>query len=391
MNRQTKRWIVYAGVVVAGVVLMVLLQPKTIEVDTTVIDRGELTVTIEEEGQTRARDRYTVAAPITGRLLRTDYKEGHVIQQGDVLTGIAPPPENARAEATERANVKAAQARLNEVAALLEEAQGNQTRSQNEFERRNDLYEKNLISKETRDFYAQEAQASRARVASAKASVEAARAALESAQSRLIGISQKNVQTSDIVPVQSPVSGKVIRVFQESERIVTAGSPLFELSSGTDLELVIDLLTQDAVQVKTGDSIIITGWGGDAALQGEVSYVEPGAFTKISTLGIEEQRVNVIGHLLEATPLLGTGYRIEAAIVVWKGENILRIPTSAIFRRQSAWHTFVVNNGKAKLQQIEIGKRSVDYAQVLEGLGEGETVIVFPSDLIEDDIRVEAR
>ncbi len=389
MNQKNKRWITYIGVAILGVVVAALiLQPKSIAVDIATIDRGILTVTIEEEGQTRARDRYTIAAPITGRLLRTEYKEGQTVQQGDVLTGIAPTPDDARTEAALRANVRAAQARLNEVRAILEEAEGNQKRAQAEFERRNDLYEKNIVSVESRDFYEQEALSSKARVASVKASVEAAEAALESASSQLIGINQSTVQSSYVVPVVSPASGTVIRVFQESERVVAAGSALFELSSGADLELVIDLLTQDAVQVKAGDPIIITGWGGDSILKGEVVYVEPGAFTKISTLGVEEQRVNVIGHLIENTSLLGTGYRIEAAIVVWEADDILRIPTSAVFRRHNAWQTFVVENNQAQLRKIDIGKRSIDFAQVLDGLVEGEEVVVFPSDLIEEGVRV---
>lgn len=389
MNQKYKRWMTYLGIAILGIVVAaVMLKPKSIAVDIATIDRGILTVTIEEEGQTRARDRYTIAAPITGRLLRTEYKEGQTVQQGDVLTGIAPTPDDARTEATLRANIRAAQARLSEVQAILEEAEGNQKRAQAEFERRNDLYEKKIVSVESRDFYEQEALSSKARVASVKASVEGAEAALESAASQLIGNTQSTAQSNYVVPVVSPASGKVIRVFQESERVVAAGSALFELSSGANLELVIDLLTQDAVQVNAGDPIIITGWGGDSILKGEVVYVEPGAFTKISTLGVEEQRVNVIGHLIENTSLLGTGYRIEAAIVVWEKDDILRIPTSAIFRRQNAWQTFVVENKKAQLRKIELGQRSIDFAQVLDGLVDGEDVVVFPSDLVEDGARV---
>jgi HlyD family secretion protein len=390
MNKQRRAWTIYISVGVVAIVLIALmLRPTTLAVDSAIIDRGTLSVSIEEEGQTRARDRYTVAAPITGRLLRTDYKEGQSIKQGDVLTAIAPTPDDARAVATENANVRAAEARLYEVKALLEEAEGNHQRTLNEYQRRNDLYEKGLISVETRDFYAQEAQSAKARVASIKASVSAAEAVLESAKSRLIGTNQHKLEATDVVPVLSPVNGQVIRVLQESERVVSAGSPLFELSAGSNLELVIDLLTQDAVQVKPGDPIVISGWGGEQALQGEVTYIEPGAFTKISTLGVEEQRVNIIGRLLEDAPTLGTGYRIEAAIVVWSQENVLRIPTSAIFRRNNAWHTFVVADGKAELRKIEIGKRNINHAQVLEGIKEEERVIVFPSDLVEEGVRVE--
>ncbi|MCB1624181.1 MAG: HlyD family efflux transporter periplasmic adaptor subunit, partial [Pseudomonadales bacterium] len=250
-----------------------------------------------------------------------------------------------------------------------------------------DLFAKGLVSAESRDSYSQNAAAERARASSARATLAAARSEVDSARARLLGVSG-TANAAVTIEVRAPVSGTILRVVEESERVVQAGAPLFELGGSGGLELIVDLLTEDAVQVHPGDQIRATNWGGDHVLLGKVRYVEPGAFTKISTLGVEEQRVNVIGDLVDPPATLGAGYRVEAAIVTWTGEDVLKIPTSAIFRRQNAWRTFVVEDGRAHLRAVEIGRRGTEYAQVLGGLNEGARVIVFPSDLIDDGIRV---
>lgn len=391
MKTKKKRpWLKFlvAGVV-AVAVLGILLRPTVIEVESAVVDRGTLSVTVEDQGRTRARHRYTVAAPITGRVLRTDLDEGDLVGRGDLLVNMAPPPEDSRTQATSEAQLEAAQARQREAQALLEESASNYRRAQSEAERRAELYEKNLVSIETRDSYRQAAEAGRARVDSATASLAAARADVESARSRLLGI--KGGSGADgMVTVEAPVDGQILRVFEESERVVQAGSPLFLLGQGNEMELVIDLLTEDAVKVGAGNPILVTGWGGSAALNGVVRYVEPGAFTKISTLGVEEQRVNVIGDLLDAPVALGAEFRIQAAIVIWVGEDVLMIPTSAIFRRVKVWHTFLIEDGRAHLREISIGQRGTEYAEVLDGVEEGDQVIQFPSDLIEEGVRVKS-
>ncbi len=382
------RWLWLTGIaLLLAILLVALLRPAGVVVDTAIIERGPLVVTVDEQGRTRARDRYTVAAPVTGRLLRTKLDEGDAVKAGDVVARIAPPPADARASATLRNELAAAQARSRAADASLREADGAYQLAREEAVRRADLFARGLVSAESRDTYLQNAAAARARATSARASAAAARADVDSARSRLLGASGSGEGTA-VIEVRTPVDGTILRVLEESERVVQAGAPLFELSGGEGLELIVDLLTEDAVKVHPGDDIRVTGWGGERVLPGTVRFVEPGAFTKISTLGVEEQRVNVIGDLIDPPTELGAGYRIEAAIVVWTGENVLKIPTSAIFRRQNAWHTFVLADGRARLRAVEIGARSIDYAELRNGLDEGATVIVFPSDLIEDGARV---
>ena len=388
MNKKLKKWMMLAGGIVVVLVLIVLMmRPSSVSVDTAMVQHGTLSIQVEEQGRTRARQRYSVAAPVSGQLLRPDVQVGQRVQEGDVLVRIAPPLEDPRTEATARAELAAAQARQRETEAMLEETRGNYQRTLSEAQRRSELYGKGLISIEERNQYAQNADAAKARLASAEASLAAARARVQSARSQLLGM---NDVDEGMVDVQAPVSGQVLQIFEESARVIQAGSPLFELSAGNALELVIDVLTQDAVTIQPGDPIEVVGWGLNTTLHGVVRYIEPRAYTKVSTLGVEEQRVNVIGDLSEPPDSLGAEYRIHAAIVTWSGEGVLLIPTSAIFRRSGAWHTFVIDSGVARLQKLELGQRGTEQAEVLAGVQEDAQVILFPSDLIEDGVRVEA-
>jgi HlyD family secretion protein len=374
-------------VAIGAMLVALLLRPKVIEVDVTTVSRGDLTVSVEEQGRTRSRYRYVVSAPVSGRMMRSGYVVGEAIEAGDIIARIAPAPLDPREESTARAAVKAAQAHLGEAVARLDEARSNDQRATAESRRRNDLYERQLIGIEVRDFYAQTAVAARARLDSAQAALAAAKAELDASRARLLGIdSQSN--SGPVLEVQAPVAGTLLRIFEESERVLPAGSPLFELGEGDTLEIIVDLLTEDAVKVRSGAPMTITGWGGDEPLRGVVRYVEPGAFTKISTLGVEEQRVNVIGDISEPQPGLGAEYRVNAAIETWSGNNVLMIPLGAIFRRQGEWHAFVVDNGVASLRPLQIGQRSNAFAEVHDGVIEGQQVIQYPSDLVEDGGRV---
>jgi HlyD family secretion protein len=335
--------------------------------------------------------RYTVAAPISGRLLRTEVDEGRKVEAGDVLATMAPPPEDPRNQATARAELAAAEARARESEAALSEAESADAQARRETERRRDLFAKGAISIETREKYEQAARSSSARLDTARASLRAARAELERARSRLLGIKVDGDGTQPMTSaVRAPVAGTVLQVPEQRDRVVPAGTPLFEIGEGDGLEIVVDLLTEEAVQVHAGDAIQITGWGAANTLAGRVRYVEPQAFTEISALGVEEQRVNVIGDLLDPPASLGAGYRIEAAIVTWRGEDVLRVPTSAIFQRGGQWHCFAIESGRARLRDVEIGHRGAEDAEVLGGLEQDDVVILFPSDLIEDGVSVSA-
>ncbi len=382
-----KKWLLSTAVVVAAIALAVVsMTPTTIAVEMVAATRGPLSVSVDAQGRTRAMLRYSVGAPISGRLMRTNLREGDRIAQGDVLARIAPPPTDARTAATARAELAAAQARQRQAEAARDEAASNLKLANSELVRRSELFARGFIGAEARETYAQAAQVAASRLDVARAVLAAAAADVQSARSQMLGAGTG--ADAGAIDIRAPVDGLVLKVYEESERVVIAGSPLFDLSKGDALELVIDVLTQEAVQVHAGVPIRITGWGGSTTLAGKVRHVEPGAFTKVSTLGVEEQRVNVIGDLVDAPTAIGAGYRIEAAIVTWTGEQVLRIPTGALFRRDASWHTFVVDAGRARLRALEIGHRNADFAEVTSGLKDGDKVILFPSGLIADGVKV---
>ena len=363
------------------------LRPAPVSVETARIETGRFTVTIEEQGQTRAYQPWVVTAPLAGRLERTQYIEGDQVQAGDVLSHIRVAPDNPRNEAAIRANQAAAQARETASAAALREAESTLDRYRNEARRREQLYERDMIGAEERDFYRQSVEAAEARVHSASASLDAARADAEMARALLIGIDSA---LDDRVPVLAPTDGTIHRVHERGERVLQAGEAIFSISDNDRLELVMDLLTRDAVRVRSGQRIQLSGWGGDGELEARVRYIEPEAFTKVSALGVEEQRVNVIAELTEANEDLGAGYRFEAAIIVSERDSVLRVPTSALFRQADQWQLFRVSEGRASLSDVQIGQRSRDHAELLDGLSAGDTVILYPSDQIRDGVRVSA-
>lgn len=382
-----KSWLVPASVVIIlALITLYATRPSPLPVEAATTQRRTLTILVEEQGRTRARDPYIVAAPITGRLLRSELDEGNTVTSGQFIARIALAPEDQRSEAISRANLTAAEARYAAAEAAQMETDSAYARARNEEQRRNELFKNNLTSQEEMEYYFQVTDSAEARFLSAQATLAAAAADVESARSRLLGFDLNNEE--GIQEVNAPVDGTIYRVYEESERVVQAGTPLFDISNDDTLEIVIDLLTQDAVKVEAGDPVLISGWGDERVISGRVSYIEPQAFTKISALGVEEQRVNVIGEFLEPPAPLGAGYRIEAGIVVWEEENILTVPTSAIFQRNNDWQIFAINDGKVELRQLQLGQRGREFAQVLDGIAEGETIILYPSDLIEEGVEV---
>lgn len=359
-------------------------RPVPLAVETAVVTSQPLLVTVEEQGRTRAREPYTVAAPVTGALLRTALIEGDRVSAGQILASIAIAPDDGRTAAVLVAAEAAAEARERVAAAALEEAASASARALQESQRRETLFTEGLIAREEREAFAQSAAAAQAREANARAALQAAAAERESARSQRLG----GAGDKSTLDVLAPAAGTVQRVFEKSERVVAAGTPLFQISNGDALELVVDLLTQEAVLVRPGNRLLVSGWGGEQTLEGVVRYVEPQAFTKFSALGVEEQRVNVIGELLSPNPGLGAEYRIEAAIVVDAAEAVLSVPMSALFRRAGQWQVFAVVEGRVQLREVQIGRRNSAQAEVLAGLAEGERVVVFPSDLVLDGIAV---
>lgn len=384
-----KRWIlVGVGAAAVLVVLMLGLNGSAVEVEVARVARDTLRVTVEEEGRTRVRDRYVVAAPVTGRLARIQAKEGATVRPGDVLARISSTPEDPRTRSVTEAQLLAAEARRGQVAAQVEEARALATQAAREAERRSELAEAGALSREEMEHAELQAVSARRQLDAAVAALRAADADVAAMRASLMGASAEGAG-GGVVAVTAPSAGRVLRVLEESERVVMAGTPLLELGDAGGLEVVVDVLSADAVRIAPGNAVLVEDWGGERPLAGRVRLVEPAAFTEVSALGVEEQRVNVIVDLLESPPQLGAGYRVEARIVVWEGRGVLTVPTSALFQRDGEWRVFGVEEGRARLRTVQVGQRGEEAAEVRGGLEEGEAVVLFPSDEVQEGVRVE--
>jgi len=383
-------WLIVVGI--AGALLMLWLRPQPARVDTANAVRGPLQVTVDGEGRTRVRDRYVVASPVPGRLRRITLRRGDSVLQDQLIAQIeslplAPLDPRQRAEASARVN--AAEDAQRESDAMVERAKAGYEQARRESERCEKLVAAGVISRQeleraqtAMDVAARELNAARSRSETAGHDVEVARSAL-------LALGKNQKQSVTTVQVHAPVSGRVLRVIEESERVISAGTALVELSNPSKLEVVIELLSTDAVKVKPGALVFIERWGGDSVLQARVRLIEPSAFTKVSALGVEEQRVSVIADFTEPSKTLGDGYRVEGRIVVWENENVLKIPSSALFRTGDGWSVFVVVEDKAYLRQVQVGQRTPFEAEVISGLEDAARVIVHPSTEISEAMRVE--
>lgn len=382
-----KRWRWILAGLTAAVLLVLALRPAAVRVETALVTRDSLSAVITEKAITRARERYVVAVPITGRVTRTRVEAGARVTRGTVLATVTPTPLDARADATARAQLRASEARDAPLRSALSEAENAQTVAARNLERAQALFGGGAISKSALERAQLAAQGAIATRDQRRAALAAAQADVDAARSALMGATA-TTGAAGAVDVLAPTAGVVLRVVQQSERVAQAGMPLVEIADSTGLEILLELLTEAAIQVRAGNPILLTGWGGDSALHGRVRLVEPAAFTKVSALGVEEQRVNVIGDLFERPAGLGTGFRLQAAITTWTGPHVVTVPLTTLFRRSGSWYVFVEQGGRAHLTELRIGHRGADRAEVLSGLAEGDRVILFPSDLVQDGVRV---
>ena len=379
-------------IAVVGGILAMALWPETLEVDTAVISRGSLVVTVDEEGRTRVRDRFVVSAPLGGRVLRIELEPGDRVRRGDVVARVdagAPPLLDVRARADMEAAVNGARAVRERAQAEEQRARAALALAEREVLRSRTLAAAGALPAQDADARETEAQLAGEAVSAAAAAVRAATAELERA---LVPLAAPSPQTrASVVPVRAPVDGTILRRLRESESVVPPGEPLVEIGDPAKLEIVADLLSTDAVRVTVGARATIEQWGGAAPLGATITRIEPSGFTKISALGVEEQRVNVILALADQASedaVLGDGYRVEVRIVVWEADHVLKVPTSALFRDGERWAVYVVNEGRARRTFVEIGRQTGREAEVLSGLPEGAQVIVHPGDLIRDGVRV---
>lgn len=385
-RRSPRRWVPWlaGAVLVAG--LASALRPRPTPVETARVTRGALRASLQEEGRTRVRHRYQVSAPVSGLLRRIPFKAGaECISNVTILAVIDPIPPSlldARALRLAEARRDAAEANLEKARTAL----GFATGDLNRFQR---LFSDGTVS-------AQELESFQWRKAAAEKELAAAESARRQAEAELaeFGAATGSPPTSPAHPVQilAPASGKVLRVIEENARVVSAGTRLLEVGDPTDLEVVIDVLSREAAQLAPGTRVDLEHWGGPKPLEARVRLVEPAAFTKVSALGVEEQRVYVVADLVSPPaerPSLGDGYRVEARFVVWESEGVLKAPAGALFRRGPQWAAFVIQDGRAARRDVEAGRTSGLDVQILSGLNEGDALILYPGERITEGLRVQ--
>lgn len=402
MKSLLRRFIYLLGAIgIVGAVVYGFL-PQPVDVDTAIVSRGSMMVTVDDDGRTRIREKYIVSAPLSGRLLRIEMEPGDRAEaKTTLLATIAPSdPEllDARALAEADARKNAAEAALSQADPMLAKARVELEFAETELGRKRRLRTENAIS----DDLLEDAElAYRTRLEafrSANFAQEIAAYELKQAEAALIRTrpeKEGELPNEWHFEIRSPIAGSVLRVMQESSAVVTAGMPLLELGDPSDLELEIDVLSSDAVAIRPGHRVIIEHWGGEKPLEGIVKLVEPAAFTKISALGVEEQRVWVIADIVnppEERPTLGDGYRIEARVVTWEGNDVLQVPTSALFRdKENHWALFQVVQNVVKQSKVTIGKTNGLQAEVLDGIDEDAVVIIHPSDQVADGVQIVER
>jgi HlyD family secretion protein len=378
--------------------LVLIFRPAPVRVDVGRVERGRLVVTVDEEGETRVRDRYVVTAPISGRVARITLEPGDPVQRGGVVARMNPLPLDPRTRAEAEARIAAAEASVREAQARMAQARAAYEQAQRTADRARQLGRQGTIGREELEqtvlaetARGKELEAAEFSLHAAVSTLEAARAALmapggDGTQALLAGCEDG---TPGCLELRSPVDGTVLRIPEKSERVVSAGTPLLELGDPRELEIVVDVLSTDAVAIRPGARMLVEEWGGGVPLDAHVRLVEPSGFTKLSALGVEEQRVNVIGDFDAPPAALGDGYRIEARIVVWERDNVLKVASSALFNRDGQWSVFILDGGRARRRPVEIGRRNAREAEVLSGLGEATPVVLHPSDQVDDGVRVE--
>ncbi|NTV66532.1 MAG: efflux RND transporter periplasmic adaptor subunit [Chlorobaculum sp.] len=375
--------IVAASSAAVAILLYLAFRPAPLPVDAGVASFGPLEVSIEDEGITRVIDRFTISAPVMGKLRRSGLTEGDSVKAGMTVAAILPPDQNAREYRESAALAGSASASVSEAQARQHQASVRLSQARLKAGRYERLYREGAVSKESSELAAEEASVLEKEALAASAAVEAARMQASAATARIdAGIAGKAVD------VHSPVDGKVLRIVEKSERVVPAGTPLVEIGNPWLLEVVIDVLSSDAVRVRPGNRVWIEDWGGAGALAGVVKRIEPAAFTKISALGIEEKRVNIVAMLDKPEPRLGDNFRIQARIVTSQAGRVLRVPVSALFRGKEGWELFVIENDRANVRKVSLGMRGADMAEVLSGLRQGERVVIHPPNELEPGMRV---
>ncbi len=381
-----------------GVLALVIsgMQPRPIPVETAEIVRGPLTVHVVEEGRTRIRNRYIVAAPVMGNMRRVSLKAGDEVKSGEtVLTVIEPalsPLLDARAQAQAEARVQAAEAGRLRAQESLEMARTNARFARANWDRVNKTSEAGSISVNDRDNIEREARMREQEVRANEFALKVAEYELAQARAALLSLAGP-AEGAAAVEVKSPVNGRILKVMQESAMMVGAGTPLVEIGDPADLEIEAEILSRDAVGIRPGAEVLVDQWGGDKTLKASVRRIEPAAFTKVSALGVEEQRVILLCDLdrTESASALGDRYRVEVRISVWQDKDVLLVPGGALFREGGDWLAFLLRDGRAVKTTVQLGRSDGRQSQVLGGLKAGDSVLMHPPDNVKDGVEVVRR
>jgi HlyD family secretion protein len=391
------RVVVVLGLLAAAALAVWSLMPRAVPVETAAVTKGRFVASVDEDGKTRVRERYVVAAPLAGRLTRIRLKVGDRVADGDVVATIVPSPApfldpRSRREAEERLGV--AEAARERAKAVVERARAQAEQAKIDLDRARTLVERGVSTTQALERAELVMRVSDRDLRAAEYQDHAAEHELDQARALLARYQNSANAASDAWNVSTPVSGLVLKVAQESETIVQPGTSLVEIGDPRDLEIVVDVLSTDAVEISPGADVVIEHWGGPGVLSGRVRRVEPAAFTKISTLGVEEQRVNVLVDISsppEQWAGLGDAFQLDTRITVFTQDDAIIVPTGALFRRGETWNVYVVKDGRTHDREIKLLRRSGRLAAVAAGLAPGERVIVYPSDRIAPGVRVEMR
>jgi HlyD family secretion protein len=401
MDKRYSRIILWL-IIVLALLLMIgySFRPVTVLTDIEEVRKTDLRISITEEGKTRIHDTFILSAPVTGKVRRVEVEVGDAVAHSDTILAIIEPNDSAfldpRTEAQAQADVEAAASALTLAQAQVEQVQAEFEFAFTELTRMRALRIKNSVSQRELDTAERILKTTRAELATAQAALQMRVFAHERAKAKLISPVSEHAPIADCecINITAPIDGKVLNVLNKSEGVVQAGTPLVEIGDPSQLELVVELLSFDAVNVEPGQRVIVTNWGGQNDLEGIVSHVEPIGFKKISALGIEEQRVNVIIAFTSEYPVrsrLGHGYQVDVTIILDEFKNILTVPISALFRDNQNWALYKVVDGIIEKRTVELGQRNNFHAQLLSGLNEGDNFIVHPNDQTISGARVKQR
>jgi HlyD family secretion protein len=383
-----------AAVLIVGAIVAVAVWPEAIEVDLAAVERRAMQVTIDEEGETRVRDRFVLSAPVAGRLQRIELEPGDEVTQGAVVARLVPaeaPLIDPRARAELTAAVEASRAAVTQTQAERDRAAANLGHARDALRRREQLVEAGAVSREDLESARRDVLTAEGARRAADAAVTQAGYQLELARARLQAPSAAGGRAIDL---RSPVDGVVLKRHHESEAVVPPGEPVLDIGDPARIEVVSDLLSTDAVRVSPGQAVLIEQWGGGTTLEARVRRVEPSGFMKVSALGVEEQRVNVIIDFADSATAgraLGDGYRVEVRVVTWRADAVVAVPVGSLFRRGEGWAVFAVDGGRARLRDVALGHRNTEHGEVLSGLEPGQQVVLHPPDTLSDGTRISPR